>query len=113
MEAECVVALGTMPRRLGSGFEGRISLYLHQGQLAFFRRRVIRAWEQLVEGNWECTGFITDLSWAPATGKCRKLTPCLVFSNGGAYHVSISCLGNVGPPVRPARNAMAYEGCSS
>jgi hypothetical protein len=95
---------------LGSGFEGFIGLYLHQGHLAFFRKSVSRSGDSMepAVGSWECTGFVTDLSWAEG----RQLTPCLAFRNEGAYRVRVTRVGSCSPPVRPERNAMAYEGAS-
>jgi hypothetical protein len=95
---------------LGSGFEGSIGLYLHQGHLAFFRRSVTKVGgsAEPVLGSWESTGFVTDLSWAEG----RQLTPCLAFRNEGAYRVRVTRVGAFSPPTRPERNAMAYEDAS-
>jgi len=99
----------------GQGFEGSMGLYLKGGHLAFFRRHAAAAPEsgdagaaaadrELVLGPWECTGFVTDLSWAEG----RRLTPCLAFRDVGTYQV---CMTRVGaqPPVAPQRSTLAYE----
>jgi len=99
----------------GQGFEGSMGLYLKGGHLAFFRRHAAAVPEsgdagtdaadtELQLGPWECTGFVTDLSWAEG----KRLTPCLAFRDVGAYQV---CMTRVGaqPPVAAQRSTLAYE----
>jgi len=91
----------------GQGFEGCIGLYLHKGQLAFFRRHVTPATEdggEPVTGPWESTGFITDLAWAEG----KQLTPCLAFRDEGAYRVKLAYIHSE-PPIVPQRTIMAYD----
>lgn len=93
----------------GQGFEGSMGLYLRGGHLAFFRRHATRAPggtgdEEPLWADWETTGFVTDLSWAEG----KRLTPCLAFRNEGAYEVRMICVNST-PPVKPERNAMAYQ----
>jgi hypothetical protein len=90
----------------GRGFEGSMGLFLHNGHLAFFRRHASRTEEggDATLGPWECTGYVTDLSWAEG----RRLTPCLAFRNEGTYEVRMVCV-NSSPPLIPQKNAMAYD----
>eukprot|EP00929_Paragymnodinium_shiwhaense_P110399 TRINITY_DN77397_c0_g1_i1.p1 TRINITY_DN77397_c0_g1~~TRINITY_DN77397_c0_g1_i1.p1 ORF type:complete len:404 (+),score=28.77 TRINITY_DN77397_c0_g1_i1:55-1212(+) len=83
----------------GRRFEGSMGICLKNGQLAFFRRCVAHggADEELQLEAWECTGFVTDLSWAEG----RSLTPCIAFRDEGAYRVRIVKVGSE-PPVPPA-----------
>jgi len=83
----------------GRGFEGRMGLYLHAGQLAFFRQHAGEG-----AGPWESTGFITDLAWAEG----RRLTPCLAFRNEGKYRVRM-CRVSSRPPLMPQHTAAAYD----
>jgi hypothetical protein len=99
----------------GQGFEGSMGLYLKGGHLAFFRRHATPAPESgdagvdaqdrpMQLGAWECTGFVTDLSWADG----KRLTPCLAFRDVGTYQV---CMTRVSehPPVAPQKSTLAYE----
>jgi len=92
----------------GQGFEGHMGLYLCGGQLAFFRRHLEAGEEGEAElGDWESTGFITNLDWAEG----KQLTPCLAFRDEGAYHVRLAALGSE-PPLAPERLPAAYEEAS-
>jgi len=94
----------------GRGFEGSMGMHLHGGQLAFFRRHAARSGEaesEVTMGPWECTGFVTDLSWAEGT----RLTPCLAFRNEGKYMTRVVCVASQ-PPVLPGRTAMAFQEAS-
>lgn len=90
----------------GQGFEGSMGLYLHGGQLAFFRRHLVAGadGEEPELGPWESTGFITDLAWAEG----KQLTPCLAFRDEGGYRVRTSRVGSE-PPLLPERATMAYS----
>jgi len=75
-------------------FQGRVGLFLHKGQVAFYR--------MLCEGTsepvaWESTGFVTDLAWAEG----RRLTPCIAFRSAGQYEVRTTCVGTL-PPFDPS-----------
>lgn len=90
----------------GERFHGFLGLYLQGGNLAFFRRSVgsaavldrvnSGAGGSSVSSKWECTGFVSDLSWA--TG--RRLTPCLAFRSEGAYQARIARICGQ-PPLHP------------
>lgn len=87
----------------GQRFEGSLGLFVHGGQLSFFRRCVYRTGSICkfpTVGPWECTGYISDLDWAE--GRC--LTPCLAFRDDGAYKVRLVHVGKE-PPVAPRRTA--------
>jgi len=90
----------------GQGFEGSMGLYLQGGRLAFFRRHVQRGaeGEPPQVGAWECTGFVTDLSWAEG----RRLTPCLAFRDIGAYHLRNTLVGTE-PPVSLPDAEMSFK----
>lgn len=82
-----------------SSFLGFIGLFLHRGQIAFFRRAIIQAAEgkEPVLGPWECTGFVSDFTaWA----KGRWLTPCVAFRKSGDYAVTIKGTSRVPPIAR-------------
>eukprot|EP00405_Crypthecodinium_cohnii_P016238 CAMPEP_0206455714 /NCGR_PEP_ID=MMETSP0324_2-20121206/21934_1 /ASSEMBLY_ACC=CAM_ASM_000836 /TAXON_ID=2866 /ORGANISM="Crypthecodinium cohnii, Strain Seligo" /LENGTH=438 /DNA_ID=CAMNT_0053926505 /DNA_START=266 /DNA_END=1582 /DNA_ORIENTATION=- len=90
----------------GQGFEGRMALYLKGGQLAFFRRPLLpphSPGEAREVGDWECTGFVADLSWAEG----QRLTPCLAFRDVGAYRLRNSCVGTE-PPRPMEKTGMTY-----
>mmetsp|Transcript_65071 Transcript_65071/g.157471 ORF Transcript_65071/g.157471 Transcript_65071/m.157471 type:complete len:381 (-) Transcript_65071:292-1434(-) len=93
----------------GRGFEGSMGIFLSHGHLAFFRRHTAgnEDGQELEQGPWESTGFVTDLSWAEG----RRLTPCLAFRNEGPYRVRMVCVCDK-PPLMPARSIMAYEEAS-
>lgn len=101
--------------RPGRKFEGIIGVYIFSGQLAFFRRCTVNEDETSETpqgergelGPWECTGFITDLSWSEG----QRLTPCLAFRDDGNYKVRISRL-SPDPPFEPSRSQAAFEGSS-
>lgn len=93
----------------GRRFEGAIGLYLQNGQLAFFRRWAVPGtvssgggFQQ--EGDWECTGFCTDLRWAQGP----RLSLCLAFRDSGSYKVRIAKVCS-SPPAMPARSNVAYQ----
>lgn len=90
----------------GRRFEGSMGLFLHGGHLAFFRRCVNKSeTDGTTEvGAWECTGFITDLTWAE--GRC--LTPCLAFRDEGKYAVRIVRVSSQ-PPQQPEKTILAYD----
>mmetsp|Transcript_12273 Transcript_12273/g.23211 ORF Transcript_12273/g.23211 Transcript_12273/m.23211 type:complete len:303 (-) Transcript_12273:103-1011(-) len=103
----------------GRKFEGVVGVYIFSGRLAFFRRCIIHNDEQDAQsevplkeetremGPWECTGFITDLSWAEG----RRLTPCLAFRDEGAYKVRVARLCS-DPPQFPTWSQAAIDGHS-
>mmetsp|Transcript_18677 Transcript_18677/g.47984 ORF Transcript_18677/g.47984 Transcript_18677/m.47984 type:complete len:390 (-) Transcript_18677:458-1627(-) len=98
----------------GQGFEGVMGLYIKGGHVAFFRRHAIlpesgdgevdAVGKEPELGPWECTGFVTDLSWAEG----KRLTPCLAFRDIGAYQVCMTRV-DAGPPIVPQRSTLAYE----
>uniref|UniRef100_A0A7S2NPA3 Uncharacterized protein n=1 Tax=Zooxanthella nutricula TaxID=1333877 RepID=A0A7S2NPA3_9DINO len=88
----------------GQGFEGSMGLYLQGGRLAFFRKRQAEAEPPAASNGWECTGFVTDLSWAEG----RRLTPCLAFRDVGEYHLRAVRVG-AHPPVALTQTKLAYE----
>jgi len=94
----------------GQGFEGSMGLYLQGGLLAFYRQHVERerGTEEkatgLQVGAWECTGFVTDLSWAEG----KRLTPCLAFRDVGDYHLRLTRI-DAHPPVMPAERKLAFD----
>jgi len=105
--------------RPGRKFQGVVGVYIFGGRLAFFRRCVIQNDVEELEaqqeaqpkeseelGPWECTGFITDLSWAEG----KRLTPCLAFRDEGPYKVRVARLSS-DPPQFPTRSP-ASEGIS-
>jgi len=53
-------------------------------------------------GPWECTGFITNFSWA---GESNRLTPCIAFRDQGKYHAEITSFGTKPPPFMPEMKA--------
>lgn len=84
VEGAYVQPLAMVPS--GRRFHGLMGLYLKGGRLAFFRRCDSAPSEEKVEkGQWETTGFISDLLWAEG----RRLTPCLALRDAGAYSVRI------------------------
>jgi len=94
----------------GRGFEGSMALHLQGGHLAFFRRHAARSNEEpkdITLGPWECTGFVTDLTWAEG----KRLTPCLAFRNEGKYRARMVCVGSQ-PPVLPSLTPMAFQEAS-
>lgn len=105
--------------RPGRRFEGIIGVYIFSGQLAFFRRCMIHEEDKIGKGSetpakesgelgpWECTGFITDLSWAEG----KRLTPCLAFRDDGPYKVRVARLCP-DPPHLPTRSPEAFDGSS-
>lgn len=99
VEGAYIQPLATTPP--GRGFEGSMGLLLHAGHLAFFRR--CRGADGEL-GQWESTGFVTDLAWAEG----RRLTPCLAFRDEGPYRVRIARVGSP-PLLPPARLTAAYE----
>mmetsp|Transcript_44880 Transcript_44880/g.116288 ORF Transcript_44880/g.116288 Transcript_44880/m.116288 type:complete len:371 (+) Transcript_44880:78-1190(+) len=88
----------------GQGFRGSMGLYLKGGHLAFFRRHVVVGADRKATevGEWETTGFVTDLSWAEG----QRLSPCLAFRDTGDYQIHMACL-NAQPPVVPSAYADA------
>jgi len=90
----------------GQGFEGSMGLYLRGGLLAFYRQHVERGTEEKdpVVGSWECTGFVTDLSWAEG----KRLTPCLAFRDVGDYHLRLTRI-DAHPPIMPAQNKLRFD----
>jgi len=108
IEGAYIQALSTITN--GRGFEGSMALHLHGGHLAFFRRHAMRSGAEekdITWGPWECTGFVTDLSWAEG----ERLTPCLAFRNEGKYRARVVCVGSQ-PPVLPGRTDMAFQEAS-
>uniref|UniRef100_A0A6T0ZC15 Uncharacterized protein n=1 Tax=Alexandrium monilatum TaxID=311494 RepID=A0A6T0ZC15_9DINO len=111
----------------GRRFEGTMGLYLHGGHLAFFRRwsgsgpaAAVPEEEAEAEaeaeglpgggggaslpGQWETTGFCTDLRWA----RGPRLSMCLAFRDDGAYRVRVARVDRA-PPSLPARSREAYQ----
>lgn len=77
-------------------FEGKIGLYVKNGQIAFFR--------QYANCEWETTGFCVDFSWANG----QRLTPCLAFRDEGKYVTSITAVGTT-PPFEPSQLEGAFD----
>jgi len=92
-------------------FQGHVGLYLQGDRLSFLRwcvqadahmehavpedtRDVHRSRE--TDRGWECTGFVSDLSWASG----RLLRPCLAFCHKGTHEIRIAHVGRH-PPVMP------------
>lgn len=99
----------------GRRFEGCMGVYLRAGQLAFFRRCVIGGSSppsmddddaEPEVGPWECTGFITDLTWSEG----RRLTPCIAFRDEGTYRVRVSRVGPESPLEPLKTSSAAYNG---
>lgn len=101
----------------GRRFEGTMGLYLHGGHLAFFRRWSSTSPDGSIPegspgdggststpGQWETTGFCTDLRWAQGP----RLSMCLAFRDDGAYHVRVARVDRT-PPALPARSREAYQ----
>jgi len=90
----------------GQGFEGSMGLYLQGGHLAFFRRHSATSADGSTteKGDWECTGFVTDLSWAEG----RRLTPCLAFRDVGDYHLRTTRIDS-SPPIELKETTLAYK----
>eukprot|EP00933_Yihiella_yeosuensis_P037348 TRINITY_DN31250_c0_g1_i1.p1 TRINITY_DN31250_c0_g1~~TRINITY_DN31250_c0_g1_i1.p1 ORF type:complete len:407 (-),score=53.03 TRINITY_DN31250_c0_g1_i1:340-1560(-) len=90
----------------GRRFEGTMGLYLKGGHIAFFRRWAVGspgAGERKL-GNWETTGFCTDLKWAQGP----RLSLCLAFRDSGSYKVEISQVSS-DPPFTPKPHKDAYQ----
>lgn len=99
VEGAYVQPLAMVPS--GRRFHGLMGLYLKGGRLAFFRRCDPAPGDTNTEpGQWETTGFISDLLWAEG----RRLTPCLALRDAGAYRVKIVRVC-AEPPRMPAELA--------
>jgi len=110
VEGAYVQPLAMVPS--GRRFHGLMGLYLRGGRLAFFRRCDPAPGDSNGEtGQWETTGFISDLNWAEG----RRLTPCLALRDAGAYRVRIVrvCAKPphmpAEPPVSGAWNDLDWE----
>jgi len=77
-------------------FEGKIGLYVKNGQIAFFRK--------YTNCDWETTGVCVDFSWANG----QRLTPCLAFRDEGKYVTSITAVGTT-PPFEPSQLEGAFD----
>lgn len=77
-------------------FQGRVGLFLHRGQVAFYRMLCGDGGTSEPVA-WESTGFVTDLAWAEG----RRLTPCIAFRSAGQYEVRTTCVGSL-PPFSPS-----------
>lgn len=97
VEGAYVQPLAMVPS--GRRFHGLMGLYLRGGRLAFFRRCDPSPGDANhgEPGQWETTGFISDLLWAEG----RRLTPCLALRDAGAYRVRIVRVCT-NPPNMPA-----------
>jgi hypothetical protein len=85
VEGAYVQPLSMVPS--GRRFHGLMGLYLRGSRLAFYRRCDPAMGEEGYgqPGQWETTGFISDLTWAEG----RRLTPCLALRDAGPYRVRI------------------------
>lgn len=96
------------PAAPGRRFEGTMGLYLRGGHLSFFRRwkvgEVQVGGAGAHVGQWETTGFCTDLKWAQGP----RLSLCLAFRDNGPYRVVISRVGT-SPPFEPSPSKEAYQ----
>jgi hypothetical protein len=110
VEGAYIQPLATLPP--GHRFHGIMGLYLYSGSLAFFRRCATpRPQGDMVLGDWETTGFVSDLSWAEG----RRLTPSLAFRGEGEYSVKILSVGAhpplpVGRPSAELHNIVGWSG---
>jgi len=98
---------------LGSCFRGRAGIYLHDGQVAFFRRRDAPSgnpWGSIA-GLWETSGFVAAPAWfasgsrlVPFVGSSSDRVKPPVLAPGRGTHVPyrITRISSSGPPLWPA-----------
>jgi len=77
-------------------FEGKVGIYVKNGQIAFFR--------QYAKQKWETTGFCVDFSWA----RGHRLTPCLAFRDEGTYMTKVTKVSHT-PPFEPRSSQDAFD----
>jgi hypothetical protein len=111
VEGAYIQPLSTLPP--GRRFHGIMGLYLFSGSLAFFRRCSTGTSDGGVMdlGQWETTGFVSDLSWAEG----RRLTPSLAFRGEGEYSVKILRVDKqppltVGRPSAELHSSVGWSG---